>query len=382
MTETMHISNLKGWDKNPRGIKKDAFERLKRQITAHGQFKPVLVTADGEVIGGNMRLKAYQALGITDIWVSVVTPKDETEKIAIALADNDRAGYYEEDALAELIMSVPDLVLEDYHLDLGKTISAKDLLDKFRPTEEDDFDVEAELPEEAVSKLGDVYQLGNHRLMCGDSTNQSDVGKLMQSIKNEKYTLFTDPPYGVDYDPNWLSAMNRAKGTQNNKADSGMMNDSPNDLDLSILFTFERRFIWGFPYLQDNNATGWVVWDKQPGVNWRTMTTPVEIASTTLRKGFDLFHCMWAGFMRDKQDGEERTDHPTQKPLKLICGCISRFVKDNNIIDLFGGSGSTLIACEQLDRSCYMMELDPKYCDVIIKRWEQFTGEKAIQLTP
>jgi len=210
------IAKLRNWDKNPRAVKKEDFERLKKQIKELGQYKPLLITPDGEVLGGNMRLRAYKELGITDIWVSVVEPKTEAEKVKYALSDNDRAGYYVEQDLAELIQEYGlEIGLEDYKVDLGEAITLVDLLNRFSP---DPIEDEApELPEgEPKSKLGEIYQLGRHRLMCGDATKIEDVEELMDG--NQADMVFTDPPYGVSYgDKNkFLNAIARGNRIQEN----------------------------------------------------------------------------------------------------------------------------------------------------------------------
>src|SRR3990167_5181898 len=170
------LSELKPWEKNPRGIKKDDFERLKRQITQLGQYKPLIVTKDGTVLGGNMRIRAYTELGIEEVWVSVVDAPTERRKAEIALSDNDRVGYYEDDKLAELIQSIPEINLEDFKVDLGQAISIGDVLERFGPGPEE---IEApEPPENPVSKLGEIYQLGRHKLGCMDSTVKENVEKL------------------------------------------------------------------------------------------------------------------------------------------------------------------------------------------------------------
>lgn len=128
--ETRHISSLKNWEKNPRGILKDDFERLKKQIQKFGQYKPLLITEDGTVLGGNMRLKAMQDLGITDVWVSVVDAPDEKTKLEYALSDNDRAGYYETQELTELVYSLPDLKLDEYKVDFSKNVLLSDVMER------------------------------------------------------------------------------------------------------------------------------------------------------------------------------------------------------------------------------------------------------------
>jgi hypothetical protein len=190
MADYRKISTLFNWSDNPRAIKKDKFEELKHRITEYGQIKPLIITPDGEVLGGNMRLRAMQELGIEDIWVSVVNPKTEAEKVKIALTDNEEMGYYEDQALAELIEKYKeDIDLTKYSVHLKDPISLADLLQQFAPEpEEDEFD--ATLPDEPVSVLGEVYQLGRHRLCCGDSTKIEDVEKLMDGKKADM--VFTD----------------------------------------------------------------------------------------------------------------------------------------------------------------------------------------------
>lgn len=186
--------------------------------------------------------------------------------------------------------------------------------------------------------------------------------------------LITDPPYGINYDPKWLSDIHIAKGTQPNKSDKKVLNDK-GELDFTPLYSYPRRCIFGFPYIYDLKATGWIVWDKQPQVDGRGMTTPVEIASTTLRKGFDLIHSMWAGFLRDIPDRniESRYDHPTQKPLKVMKFIIERFTKPDDIIfDPFAGSGSTLVAAKQLGRRYIGIELDSQYVEIANNRLSQY----------
>src|SRR3990172_3770473 len=196
--EIRNIKTLHNWNKNPRAIKKEDFERLRNQIKELGQYKPLIITSDGEVLGGNMRLRAYQELGISDIWVSIVEPKTEADKIKIALSDNDRAGYYIEQDLAELITNFGiDINLDNYKVDLGKTITLTDLLNQFRPDTVEDEAPEVS-SEPAISKLGERYKLGRHILYCGDATKIEDVEKLMDGKKADM--VFTDPPYGIEYE--------------------------------------------------------------------------------------------------------------------------------------------------------------------------------------
>jgi DNA modification methylase len=202
-----------------------------------------------------------------------------------------------------------------------------------------------------------------NKIICGDCLEvMKDIPDLFNLI------LITDPPYGINYDPKWLSDMNIAKGSKPNKTDNKVINDS-GEIDYNFLFQFKKRCIFGYPYIPDHNATGWIVWDKQPKVNGRGITTPVEIASTTLRKGYDIFHCMWAGYLRDLTILEHRFKHPTQKPLKLIKYIVETYTKETDIIlDPFLGSGTTAVACKSLGRRYIGIEISKEYCDIARKR--------------
>lgn len=263
MSQTFRkISQLKLWSENPRAIKESDFKQLKERVKRWGQFKPVLITPDNEVIGGNMRLRAYMELGIEDVWVSVVNPKTEAEKIEIALADNENLGYYEDDKLAELISKYKtEIKLENYTIDVGVRKSLDDLLNEYQPDEVVE-DETPELTEEAISKLGEVYQLGRHRLMCGDSTKIEDVEKLMNGNKADM--VFTDPPYGMNAVSN-SGVLSKTYGTD-------IMNDDTTQVAIDCFnmcqaFGIEKQIWWGANYYCNilTPASCWLVWDKNNG---------------------------------------------------------------------------------------------------------------------
>ena len=220
-----------------------------------------------------------------------------------------------------------------------------------------------------VTKLGDIWQLGRHRLMCGSSTDKDSVLKLTEN--NPIYLIYTDPPYGMN------AVSKSGVLTKNYKTD--IMGDDDNSVAVSAfllaneMYRNTNQIWWGANYYTEclPSSECWIVWDKNNGASDQT---DCELA--------------WANFrsvVRQFTMASEKKNrvHPTQKPVKLFAEIVKKFDKNNNfktVLDMFGGSGSTLIACEQMDRTCYMMELDPKYCDVIIKRWESFTGEKAVLL--
>ncbi len=376
------ITNLRNWDKNPRAIKKEDFERLKKQIQELGQYKPILVTSDGEVLGGNMRLKAYQALGISRIWISVVDPKTEAEKLKYALSDNDRAGYYVDQDLAELIQEYGvEINLEDYKVDLGQALSLADVLNQFAPDIEED-EAPAVAEGEPESKLGEVYQLGRHKLYCGNT--ETDLDKLI--VDNKVDVLLSDPPYGINLDSSfsgfpicWENQKLEHKFESSIKGD-----DKPFNATFLFNLGCKEVFLFGADYyantLPDSGTKGtWYVWDKREEENFDKMLgSPFELCWGLQKRGKKIIRMRWASFLHGKAtEGEQSKNrlHPTQKPIALMAYFIKDFSKEGDIIlDPYGGSGSTLIACEQTNRTCYMMELDPKYCDVIRKRYENFVS--------
>lgn len=239
-----------------------------------------------------------------------------------------------------------------------------DFADETAEIVEDEFD--GEPPEEPKSKLGDIYQLGRHRLMCGSSIDKKAVKTLVGS--NVMDLVFTDPPYG-------MNAVSKS-GVLSKTYGTDIMNDDNNDVAVESfilsqeLFGNAKQVWWGANYYSHGlpDSECWIVWNKNNGGSDQT---DAELAWTNFRSVVRMFTL-----------ASEKTNrvHPTQKPVKLIADIFNKFDKENifdHVIDLFGGSGSTLMACEQTNKTCYAMELDPKYVDVIIKRWEEFTGEEA-----
>lgn len=381
-----HIDNLQNWEKNPRGITEVDFKRLKESIKKRGQFKPSVVTTDGVVLGGNMRLRAYKELGITEVWISIVNAPDDKTKLEYALADNDRAGYYEEDKLAELVISVPELNLEEFKVDLGKLTTLTDLTERFGPDGEEDEPPEVS-DEEPDSKPGEVYQLGPHRLMCGDATKIEDVEKLMNGQKADM--IFTDPPYNVDY----VGKTKDALKIQNDKfegdgfyqflldAFSNISAVSKSGAAMYVChadsegLNFRKSFIdAGFLLKQC------IVWNKNSMVMGRQ---DYQWKHEPILYGWkDGGSHRWFGdrsqtTVWDIDRPTRSEEHPTMKPIKLIERALKNSSKSEDIIlDTFGGSGSTLIASEQNKRICYTMELDPRYCDVIRKRYYNLIGKE------
>ena len=254
---------------------------------------------------------------------------------------------------------------------------------------EDDFDEEP--PAEPKAKYGDIYQLGRHRLMCGDSTKTNDVEKLMDGCKADM--VFTDPPYGMNLDTNYDEMF--SADTSHRKTGKRFKNVIGDHEDFSPKFIesiFENLaeanevFIWGADYFSElipNRKDGsWVVWDKRTNETMDKVTgNTFELCWSKQKHKRLIARILWSGHHGMQTDDTKKRVHPTQKPVKLVSWFFEKWGENaKSVVDLFGGSGSTLIACEQTNRRCFMMELDPKYIDVIINRWETFTGQKAVKL--
>jgi DNA modification methylase len=364
------ISNLKNWDLNPRSMTEKGFERLKKQIKKLGQHTPLIITEDGTVMSGNMRLKAMLDMGLKDIWVELI-PKDK-EKLAIeyALSANDRAGKYEADQLANLIGNFPDVEWGDFTVDTKDPELVSELMDKFSEVVEDEV---PEVPKVAESKLGEVYELGRHRLMCGDSTDAGSVALLMNGHKADM--VFTDPPYGMNLDADF-DAMSKNSTKVKGNAYSNVIGDEV-DFDprpLMKLFDYcKEQLWWGADYYYDKLPPhgSWLIWAKRNENMLDIIGNHFEVCYSMNPRLRRIIYKNWSGVTARNPQFER--EHPTEKPIALNADIIKERTTDNQlVVDLFGGSGSTLIACEQTNRICYMMELDPLYCDVIRNRYENF----------
>ena len=196
----------------------------------------------------------------------------------------------------------------------------------------------------------------------------ADCRDILPLIPDKSIDLvLTDPPYGINLDLTWLSELHLARSKPANRTDAPIFGDA--EVDVSFLMNFGSWIIWGFPYIDTGKATGWLVWDKQPNIETdRTLTTPVEMASTNCWRGFRLVRCMWAGYLRD--NGEYRYAHPTQKPQKIMDYCLNK-TNANIILDPFLGSGTTCYCAKKLNRYSIGIEIEEKYCEIAAKRVSQ-----------
>ena len=240
----------------------------------------------------------------------------------------------------------------------------------YQDNEKEIFEDEVpEPPVDPITKPGNLWILGNHRLLCGDSTKTENVERLTQGKKI--ICLITDPPYGIDWQGSNASTI-KWEGIAN---DTGNLNLKPILKNYEIVVSFGANC-----YPQDLPHRGrWICWDKRVNENADKMLgSPFELAWTNLESGFDkIYRIMHGGVVNDDGNKSKRV-HPTQKPVRLMVSIIEDYSKENDVLDLFLGSGTTLIAAEQLGRKCYGMEISPAYCDVIVQRWETLTGKKAV----
>ena len=357
---------------NPRQLTKDQYTQLKDSIERFGLVDPLIVNKNKDrkniLVGGHQRLRIARKMGMVDIpCVEVDLKLDQEKELNIRL--NKNVGEWDYDSLANYF-DVGEL------MDWGFT---DDELQFYEEEPEQGLIDDDEIPEveEAITKQGDLWLLGKHRLLCGDATKKEDVDLLMDGNKADM--VFTDPPYGMDLNTNYKNIYkNSIAEVKNQKRVIGDNKQFNPTFILNYFKDTKEQFWWGFDYYMNLLQTGGVhVWDKVCESMEGRIGNEFELCWSKQKHKKEIIHIKWAGFIGLKKDDGKRK-HPTQKPIRLCTHFIKKFSKEQKIIiDPFIGSGSTLIACEKTNRKCYGMELDPHYCDVIVKRWEEFTGKKA-----
>lgn len=392
-TEIVNLSDIHPSEYNPRKDLKPGdpdYEALKRSIEDNGYVGLILINKDGTIIGGHQRYKVLRDLGYAKARVLVTDVDKQTEK-ALNIALNKISGDWDEEKLKE---ALKDLDLGDF--DLSKTgftdkeLANLDIHLDIVDAAEDGFDADSAYDniETPVTQRGDVWLLGNHRLMCGDATDEEDVAKLMDGQKADLY--LTDPPYNVDYTGKTADALKIENDQMEDTAFRGFLCDAFSAAKL-VMKGGAAFYIWhadseGYNFRGACHDIGWTV---------RECLIWVKNSMVLGRQDYQWQHepCLYgwneggshAWYSDRKQTTILEFDrptaskiHPTMKPIRLFNYLIQNSSKRGDIVlDTFGGSGTTIMACEQDDRAGYVMELDPKYCDVIVKRWEEFTGKKA-----
>lgn len=412
--EYMALEKLKPYEKNARKHQEADLSTIKASITEFGMSDPIGVWGkDNIIVEGHGRYLACKELGIAEVPVIHLDHLSDEQRRAYALAHNKTAemSEWDFDLLGDELADIFDIDMSYFGFE--------DVIEAEEEPEVQEDDFEVELPEEPRAKVGDIYQLGKHRLMCGDSTKVEDVAKLMAGDVAD--LVVTDPPYNV--------AIQNSKGMtiENDDMDSSQFKEfltdcfinleqnlkaggafyvwyasrehinfeqSLNDAGLKVreqLIWNKNTFILGrqdYHWKHEPCLYGWKDGDKHYFIDDRTQSTVIEDKGIDLKKlkKEEMIELL-KQFLSDKnsttiinEDKPNANDlHPTMKPIKLIARLVKNSSRQDEIVlDLFGGSGSTLITCEQLNRKCRTMEYDPKYVDVIIDRWEQFTGQKAV----
>lgn len=376
--EQWPVGRLVAFERNARTHSEEQVAQIAASIQEFGFTNPILAGSDGEIIAGHGRLMAAKELGLSEVPVVVLDHLTPEQRRAYVIADNQlalNAGWDEELLRAELA----DLAGLGFDLSLVG-FSEEELAELMPEMEElppEDADDEAvpEPPADPVTKLGDVWALGKHRLMCGDSSDPLNFDKLLCGKTPD--LVFTDPPYNIGY---------QDMGAKFDKiANDKMSDDEFLDFLRSTVMPCEVMYVccsWQYAHLfkqamaeLGRPAKAMIVWDKvNPAQNLDLYYKQHEII---------FYHGPFGGESTVRGDvwqlkRQRNTLHPTMKPIELIEMALQDHPKRKLVFDGFGGSGSTLIACEKTGRQARLMELDPRYCDVIVKRWQQFTGKTAV----
>lgn len=389
--EHVSVGDLIPFAKNSRTHDDAQVAQIAASIKEFGFTNPILIDEQNGIIAGHGRLLAARKLQLTEVPCIRLSHLSDAQKRAYVIADNKlalNAGWDDE----MLALELGDL--KDMEFDLSLTgFSTDEINALLTPTVVEgltDEDAVPEVPDEPVTKLGDVWILGKHRLMCGDSTSIDAVEQLMDGNKVDM--VFTDPPYGISIVSGGgkVGGSGAFGGKKNEKKDKSNVIESSNfapvagddSIDVAVeaiqvIATLGAKveIIWGGNYYANSlpNSSCWLVWDKQNTGNFADCELAWTNQTTAVRK----FEHLWNGMVKASEHGQKRV-HPTQKPVALAAWCIEQYGEDcEAVLDLFGGSGFTLIACEQKKKKCYVMELSASYVDVIVQRWQEFTGNTA-----
>ena len=366
------INSLRSDHKNARKRTDQSAKLIEESLKRYGAARSIVIDEDNRILAGNGTIEGAKAAGLKNVRIietdgsEVIAVKrtglSEDEKIGLALADNRTSDLSDWDQeMLRRLSEEHDLAPWFEAEDLEELIAATELEPEQGNTDPDDV---PETPAEPTTKPGDLWILGNHRLLCGDSTNPQHVERLMDGKKAD--LLLTDPPYGIGACSHQGKKENGWKQYGNKGWDAVKPSDEWVQLALALAGS---QIIWGGNYFADKLPASqcWLVWDK--GQREFSLADG-ELAWTSFDKALRIKTISRAAALKDGKV------HPTQKSVELFEWCLS--FADGLVLDLFGGSGTTLIACEKTSRHCRMMELDPAYCDVIVKRWEDFTGNTAV----
>jgi len=370
------LERLVEYARNPR--KNDhAVDKVAAAIREFGFRVPIVAKSDGTIVDGHLRFKAAKKLKLRDVPVLLADDMTEAQIKAFRISVNKVAELAEWD---DELLGLELQELQEADFDLSLIGFDEDELDALLkdidgPAElQGDEDEVPDAPSQAITQRGDVWLCGRHRVMCGDSAVESEIDQLLNGKKVE--FVYTDPPYGIS-----LMTDYKKIGHGKSNSYSTILNDDRLFDPTLILTKFgsaKECFIWG----ADNFCThlplggSWIVWDKSnPGMD-KFQTGDFELCWSRERHKYAMYRKLWAGFTAKEKD--EKRVHPTQKPVEMATWFFEKWGTSTTVVaDLYLGSGSTLIAAEKANKECYGMELNPPYCDVIVRRWQNATGKKA-----
>lgn len=400
-TELIKISEVIPYKNNPREISQTAIDRVASSIKEFGWQQPIVIDSENIIIVGHTRYLAAKKLN--EDFVPIVRALNLTpaQVKSYRIADNKLNTFSDWDmnllgGELEVLKSL-EIDLETTGFDLDEVDQIFEDLGIATDVEENEEDnlhnEEDNLPEvgkKTIAKLGDMWILGRHRILCGNSSSIDAIDKL--TGETEIDMVLTDPPYGIDLDTDYSTIKggklkNRSDKVTKGKKYSKIIGDDE-DFDPSLILArfknAKEMFLWGADYytekIPNKNDGSWIVWDKRLTESADKMIgSCFELCWSQTRHKRDIARIKWAGFFGTEKEFDKKRFHPTQKPIGLSEWFIENYGKDcQTVIDLYLGSGSTLLASEKLGKTCYGLEIAPQYIDVVIKRWQNLTGQNAI----
>jgi DNA modification methylase len=371
--EHLPLASLTPYARNARTHSPAQITQLVASIKEFGFTNPVLIDAQGGIIAGHGRVLAAQQVGMATVPCLRLGHLTETQKRAYIIADNKLAlnAGWDMDLLAQEMAALAadafDTALMGFEDDeIAALLAQVERLGQ--PENNQDPDEVPEVAAIAISQPGDIWLLGKHRLLCGDSTKAEDVARVMGGEKAD--AVVTDPPYGIAHNLDYTRFTGGVADTQNRT--KGVLANDDKPFDPAPFLDYKSVVIWGGNCFSNRLPMGtWLVWDKR-FKNGTAFLSDAEVAWMKGGHGVYIFALTSQGFVRP-----EKVQHPTQKPVALIEWCIEKSKAGNVIFEPFSGSGTTLIACENLKRHCRAIEISPAYVDVAVKRWQTFTGQTA-----
>ena len=377
------VKDLKSDHKNARRRTDRSASLIAESLKRFGAARSIVIDEDGRILAGNGTVEGAKKAGIDKLRIIEAEGDEliavrragltEDQKVGLALADNRSSDLSEWDN--EMLRQ-----LSEEH-DLTPWFEDDELLAEVLEPEEGltDADDVPETPEEPITKPGDLWILGNHRLLCGDSTDVLAVERLMDGKKADM--VFTDPPYGVSVVKDGKVGADfgvAKKGRYAEVIGDDTTQTAHDAIAICQSLKVPVQIYWGGNYYADRlpPTSCWLIWDKRGDSGIVNTFADCELAWTNMTGPARIHKQLWNGMIREGE--KDKRVHPTQKPVALAEWAVEQYLKGSIVLDLFLGSGSTLIACEKLRKACYGMEMSPAYCDVIVKRWEDFTGKKAM----